>query len=64
MASADRSWTGVMRMDNDVCAKLVDSFWQAYKNDFINALRLDAEQSMEDGSDLDNNLSEVRIQDS
>ena len=53
-----------MRMDNDVCARLVDSFWQAYKNDFINALRLDAEQSMEDGSDLDNNVSEVRIQDS
>lgn len=53
-----------MKMDNDVCARLVDSFWQAYKNDFMNALRLDAEQSMKDGSDSDNNVSEIRIQDS
>lgn len=61
-------------MENDICARIVNSFWEAYKADFGNAVREDAIQSnsqvsnlrvdMQGGSDLNNNISEVCIQDS
>lgn len=62
-------------MENDICIKILDSFWRAYKADFANAIRESSVQSnsrvsssrvddLQDGSDLNNNVSAVCIQDS
>lgn len=49
----------------DYFRRVVDSFWEAYRADFENAMRNDTEKSIEESEDdLNNNASKIHIQDS
>ncbi len=49
----------------DYFRRVVNSFWEAYRADFENAMRNDKEKSTEESEDdLNNNASKIHIQDS